>query len=391
MQSSDFLAAIVYITFNVPILLILCVVPFGSRLNQALKQKSPNGDATESASYSRITGALGAVAVTSFFWSIGNVVLSHALAGDDKISPLIRAITPFFLIGSALFLPYAFNQLKTLVPGTGQLAAGGEIAAGAGHLTDFAPSSLRLMIANISSDITDLQLDKTLAAISKQISQHFEPEWKVGAVLRNKRLILDQTQASVDSAADAIVYLGDKAQDPYGGVEQVFGYHDRTHGATRIPYGFVYQDVCAAKGEAWSVALSHEILELLADPSAVERVTGPDPRVGFQGLSVDFEKEVCDPTQGDVYPIDGIKVVNFVTKAYFGQPGGVSRTNFLGLPLKPFGLRPGGYYQFIDDSGPQVLSLPQEAPAQEAARILMGPYRRNARRHARQNKRTSLG
>lgn len=386
MQSNGLLVGLVYLTFNAPILLFLSIVPFGRRLSQALKEKSLNGAATESTSYSRVTGALGAVVVTSLFWSIGNMVLAHALAGDDKIPPLIRAVTPFFLTGSALFLPYVFNQLKTLIPGPVQAAASvqgaGRPGADQGASAN-ASGPLRLIVANLSAQVSDAELARVLAAIGKQIWQHFEPEWKVGAILSGTRFALQGPQVAIDVATDTIIYLGDKSQDPYSGIAQVYGYHDRTHGATTVPYGFVYQDVCEAKGETWSIALSHEVLELLADPSATTKVSGPDPRVGYQGLNVDFEKEVCDPTQSDTYKIDGVPVVNFVTKAYFREPGGAPRTNHLGLPLPPFGLRPGGYYQFEDDSGPQVLSSPPDGPTQMAARALMGPYRRNARRASR--------
>ena len=46
------------------------------------------------------------------------------------------------------------------------------------------------------------------------------------------------------------------------------------------PYGFVYLDICARYGENWTTTLSHEVLELLADPNAAMTVAGPRPKGG---------------------------------------------------------------------------------------------------------------
>jgi len=109
----------------------------------------------------------------------------------------------------------------------------------------------------------------------------------------------------------------------------VLGYHDKNHAG--LPYGFVYLDVCRASHEDWSTTLSHEVLELLADPRAVMTVAGPAPRGAKK--HVHYDLEVCDPTQGDTYQIDGVTVSNFVGKAYFGLTGGSGKMDHLGLPL----------------------------------------------------------
>ena len=73
--------------------------------------------------------------------------------------------------------------------------------------------------------------------------------------------------------------------------------------------------------------------ELLGDPAATLTVSGPDPRKPTR--RVQFDLEVCDPTQGDSYLIDDVRVSNFVTPTYFGKAGGPAATNFLKLKLKP--------------------------------------------------------
>ena len=124
--------------------------------------------------------------------------------------------------------------------------------------------------------------------------------------------------------------------------------------------------------------MSHETLELLSDPTAVLTVSGPAP--GAAGGSVLFDLEVCDPTMGDAYAINGVAVSNF---AYFGMPDVSHATNFLNLTLSPFGVRPNGYIQFeADDGAHQVIGEMVDA-RRLAARAILGDYRRNARRARR--------
>lgn len=379
------LTGLVLLTFNVPILLILAVVPFGERLNQALKEKAPDGTASDVTSYSRVTGALGAVVVTSFFWATGNIVLVQALSDVAKIKPMMDAVSPFFLVGSALFLPYAFNQLKTLFPWSANAAVGlAKASQGAVSATiqlDAAPT--RLIIANLSN-IDDAELNNVLAAISVQVTQHFKREWGVSASLTSQRMTLSGPHVQLDVARDAIIYLGESSQDADSGVNSAKGYHSKNHDC--VPYGFVYLDACRIAKECWSVTLSHKILELLADQAINTRVVGPDPSfVGPNAPDVSFELEVCDPVQGDYYPINGVNVANFVNKSYYRKPGGAPETNHMKLYLKPFSARPKGYVQYRDAAGYVQPFYGDDAqpPGREEARALMGDGRRNARRASR--------
>ncbi|HWA61116.1 MAG TPA: hypothetical protein VG939_07065 [Caulobacteraceae bacterium] len=66
------------IAFNVPILLLIGALPLVVNLRQALMEKSPIGGGADATSYCRVTGLVGAVVLTSFFWAISNVVLLKA-------------------------------------------------------------------------------------------------------------------------------------------------------------------------------------------------------------------------------------------------------------------------------------------------------------------------
>jgi hypothetical protein len=230
-------------------------------------------------------------------------------------------------------------------------------------------------IANISTQIGAAELQAAIAAIGDQVNQHFIPEWGVTATLNSVVTAL-KGKAPIQGHHDAIIYLGDSSQDPTTGVSGALGYHSINH--ADIPYGFVYLDISAEYGEVWTCTLSHEVLELLADPDAALTVTGPAP-AGILG-DVYYDFEVCDPTQGDSYTIDNVNVSNFVGRKYFGLTGGSGKTNYLNLPLGPFGVSPGGYFQYEDASGAHQVQGQKVTQRQLTAKKRMKNGRRNARR-----------
>jgi len=235
---------------------------------------------------------------------------------------------------------------------------------------------MNITIANISTKISNQDLQAAVNAIEEQITQHFEPEWGISGELNGVMASISDRKARIQGIHDAVIYLGDSSQDPTTGVKGALGYHSDNY--ENMPYGFIYLDICAEYGEVWTCTLSHEVLELLADPTAVTTITGPAP--GDSSNTVYYDKEVCDPTQGDSYPIGDITVSNFVGKSYFGLIGGTGKTNYLNLPLTPFGVRPGGYFQYEDAQGSHQIQGKQVTAQQLAAKSKMGEGRRNARR-----------
>jgi hypothetical protein len=368
------------LVLNVPVAALLLRLPFIADLAQALKEKSPIGGAGDTTSYSRVTGLVGAVIMTSFFWAMANIIVFMAFSAVGEIKPLIDSVKVFFLVGAAMFLPYAFNQIRSAF-------AAGPAAVSAAAIASAPPAvvangtSLAITVANLSTSIDDAAFAAAVAAISLQVSRDFQPEWGAGGALTATRITLDDGAANIDSASDAVIYVGDASNDPTLGMNGVFGYHAQNNG--KLPYAFVYLDVCAQYGEAWSCTLSHEVLEMLADPTAVMTATGPAPAgVGAPGQSVSYDLEVCDPTQSDTYVIDNVTVSNFVTKAWFGLPGGSPATNFLKFPLSPFSVRPKGYFQYEDSAGAHNVNGQAVDAQRLATRAILGGYRRTARRQA---------
>lgn len=240
---------------------------------------------------------------------------------------------------------------------------------------------MALTIVNVSNAIEEDEFKMAINAIGRQVAEDFQPEWLTGAVLTMATLELTpENLITLDGITDAVIYVGQSSQDGINSLGNVLGYHYRDH--NNIPYGFVYLDICELKGESWTHTLSHEILELLADPTAALSIAGPAPDSDTSGdVTVFYDLEVCDPTQADSYSIDGIEVCNFVTKKYFGMAGGVSLfTNHNeNEDLPPFGIIPGGYFQYRNSSGPQTFP-PEFGVAAAAAQSRMGSARRNTRR-----------
>jgi hypothetical protein len=138
------------------------------------------------------------------------------------------------------------------------------------------------VINHTHGQVTDEQLQVVIRAINRQITHDFEPYWSLGATLRleGKSGAQPSKQDLADMRGDAVIYLWDESD-----VADAIGYHDRNNRG--IPFGFVFTQVAASLGEPWSVTLSHEALELIADPEVNLLVQGPHPahpeRTVYQG------------------------------------------------------------------------------------------------------------
>ena len=95
---------------------------------------------------------------------------------------------------------------------------------------------------------------------------------------------------------------------------------------------------------SWSITASHEMLEVLVDPTGNRLVPGPSPKPD-QGR-VAFVLEVCDPSEAGEfgYTVNDILVSDFYTPRFY-DPVAVSGTrySFTGAIKEPREVLPGGY------------------------------------------------
>ncbi|MBS1910655.1 MAG: hypothetical protein JST22_01590 [Bacteroidetes bacterium] len=205
------------------------------------------------------------------------------------------------------------------------------------------------IINHTGGEIQDIEVQEAVRAINRQIREDFAPVWGMSATLRleGRSALTPDTTVMADMRGDAVIYLWNESD-----VDDAIGYHLQNYAG--IPYGFVFTRIAEQLHEPWSVTLSHEAMELIADPETNLLVMGPHPSENRQ---VFYWFEMCDAVQNDRYEIDGIAVSNFVQPLYFtgtratDEPG--ARNDFLGeahngQTLASFGINPGGYIGFYD-------------------------------------------
>lgn len=133
------------------------------------------------------------------------------------------------------------------------------------------------------------------------------------------------------------------------------GYHDLAPNG--LPFAKVFPELDKEDGANLSTTISHELLEMLADPFLRLAVQSDDGRF--------YAYEACDPVEQDEYEIDGVKLSNFVTSNWYTGSG--PQLDYLGLCTSPLQIRSGGYAQYYDAA----------SGWQQVVNGQMRPYRRS--------------
>lgn len=178
------------------------------------------------------------------------------------------------------------------------------------------------------SKLPDSELRRVVGAVQKQVDRDFFPLWGWRA-----RLLYEPKTAP--ARAMTLIVKGKSAE------------FDGYHVIDGIPVGFVFtRDENDELLPLYSVALSHEVLEMIADPGANLYAYGHyvTPRTKRR-RSAYVSYEVCDAVQECTYKIDGVAVSDFVVPEWFepGRPRGSIRFSFRNAVNGPFVLAPGGY------------------------------------------------
>lgn len=248
---------------------------------------------------------------------------------------------------------------------------------------------MMISLINHTESLPDERVHDAARAVNRQIREDFEPYWHFGGSLRLEGASTrrPRTGQAPDLRGDAIMYLVEGRS-----AIKATGWHQANY--RDIPYGIVMLDLCRQIGEDWTITLSHETLELLADPLCNLMVEGVHPYQRERSVFHLFE--MCDAVQAETYQIDGVAVSNFVLPSYFSageQPG--RRNDFLGTrhegqTLASFGINPGAYINLYDPVARtwEQLDYQGDARAQQrreakAARKLGRGYQRTQARRER--------
>ena len=199
------------------------------------------------------------------------------------------------------------------------------------------PRQTRALIDKTGS-ISSTSLRAVAAAVEIQAKRDLQPFWdhvdaKISVLSANAKIPTGVWP----------VYIG--ANLP-GGLE---GVHQDDKG---VPYA----NVEMAAGEAWKLTVSHEVCEMLVDPTLTQAVYGPAIAV-VQGQVHDapgqfhYLVEVCDPSESadHGYVINGQPVSDFYTPHFFdAQPNPGTKYSYTGALKAPRRVLKGGYLSWRD-------------------------------------------
>lgn len=195
-------------------------------------------------------------------------------------------------------------------------------------------ANIKIAIFNSSTVLTDDQVKAAVPALQTQVSRDFAPVWGIDGELV---FIPQGTRPPAE-----MWWLGVFDDSDVAGA---LGYHDLTPPGR--PLGKVFAGTDLRLGLSWTVTMSHELLEMLADPDINLTVFVQDS--ASSGRLYAYES--CDACEADEfgYTIDGTLVSDFVYPSWF-QAGARAGTKFdhLGRVKAPLELLPGGYIGIFD-------------------------------------------
>ena len=167
-----------------------------------------------------------------------------------------------------------------------------------------------------------VDFDALIAALQKFVDEHVAPVWGTHAkLIKSKGFVPGKW---------AMVFLDDADH------AHSLAYHDVTPDG--LPQAKVFVKTTIRNKKLVSVSASHELVEMLVDPS-INLVTMKSRSNLVYGY------ESADPVEELTFRVDGIPMTNFVYPAYFEafhKPGSV-RFDHLNKISKPFEIHPGGY------------------------------------------------
>jgi hypothetical protein len=213
------------------------------------------------------------------------------------------------------------------------------------------------------------KLDKQLvhsvaAALNVQVIRDLQPFWDVQAT---------------------VIYLPDPKHIPIG-VWPAFLVDNLPPGEGGVhmdknnqPFSLI---VASPESDGWTVAASHEVLEMLVDPLGNRMQTSRAVEVDNGGTihdgpgEVSYLVEACDPCEADSfsYLIQGVAVSDFLTPHFYDPvttPG--TRYSFTGAISAPRQILPGGYISWVDPATNEWQQLRWIDPQENPTIVDLGP------------------
>jgi len=222
------------------------------------------------------------------------------------------------------------------------------------------PLPEHVAIVSLTKEVPLPDLLQVAAAVQKQVTRDFSPLWGIDATVDAFADLY-----SVPSDYRHVVLFGAVSELPNRlrgllgkqqaeglleaiGSGEIEGLH--LTALTRQPFSLV-----SAAG-AWPLTVSHETLEMLADPYGNRLVAAAHPI--DRTRRVCYLLEVCDPCLSTYYTVNGVPVSDFYTPRYF-DPVRVDsvRYSFTGAIEAPLEILERGYLSWIDPRDSSLYQL----------------------------------
>jgi hypothetical protein len=173
--------------------------------------------------------------------------------------------------------------------------------------------------------VSSAALQQYAAALQQQVDNDFAPAWNVRADI------------SVLNAGDDIP-PGTFPLNIVSSLPGQAGVHTNDQGQPSAE---------AVNGDQLSITLSHELLEMLVDPSGTRVIQAADLDPYSGGQQVSYLVEVCDPCVVYSYDIDGVPVSDFVLPSFY-DPDATGQVDFAGFLAGPLTVPLGCYISWLD-------------------------------------------
>ena len=188
-------------------------------------------------------------------------------------------------------------------------------------------NSSNVALINQTNDgaVSPAMLERYAAALQQQVDNHLAPVWNVRANIS----VLDP---------GAVVPEGTSPLNIVNALAGQAGVHANDQGQVSAE---------AVNGDQLSITLSHELLEMLVDPSGTRVTRAPDLDPYSGGQQVAYLVEVCDPCAVYSYDIDGVSVSDFVLPSFY-DPYATGNVDFAGFLAEPLTVPLGCYISWLD-------------------------------------------
>ena len=224
---------------------------------------------------------------------------------------------------------------------------------------------VQIAVLNASTVLTDAQVQAVVPALQTQVSRDFAPVWGVDATLS---FVARGHQPPAGAWWMSILDDADQAG--------ALGYHDLT--SAGLPLGKVFARTDLQSGSSWTVTVSHELLEMLADPDINRTVLA----TGAKHAGKAYAYEVCDAVEDDSlgYLVDGVRVSDFVTRAWFEPGEKTGPFDQGGHATAALQLAKGGYIGVYEFTGGKGWTQLTDATSRHVDRAPHGSRRERRRR-----------